>query len=146
MGNILWDEIEHRYVTGNESYKALAKEFKIQPSRLGKYARNNKWVDKRKEYRTTVLQSLQADDVQRAVEGFRKLNNTTQKAIDSISMYFNSAAMTYSPQEFRQLTGALKDLTAVLGDIYGLLDDNKDDDGSNAIKIIIPEGMEDYAN
>ena len=142
--SINWDELEHRYITGNESYKALAHIYNISAQLLGVHARKNEWVKKRKEYRLAVKTKAQAACEKSAVESLKELGTVASKAVSSMFEYFDAEGMTYEPNEFRQLTGALKDLTNVLRDIYDITESKAEDSNTVKIDVVLPEGMSDY--
>lgn len=141
---INWDEIEHRYITGTESYNSLSCVYNIPIRLIGRHAKENEWVKKRKEYRLAVKTKAQAVCEKSAVESLKELGAVASKAVSSMSEYFDAEGMTYEPNEFRQLTGALKDLTNVLRDIYDITESKAEDSNTVKIDVVLPEGMSDY--
>lgn len=142
--NINWVEIEHRYVTGNESYKALGDIYNINHTQMANKGKALEWVKKRAEYRRSVINKAQAACEKSAVESLKELGTVASKAVSSMSEYFDAEGMTYEPNEFRQLTGALKDLTNVLRDIYDITESKAEDSNTVKIDVVLPEGMSDY--
>ena len=142
--NINWVEIEHRYVTGNDSYKVLGEIYDINPSQIAKTGKALEWVKKRAEYRRSVIMKAQAVCEKSAVESLKELGTVASKAVSSMSEYFDAEGRTYEPNEFRQLTGALKDLTNVLRDIYDITESKAEDSNTVKIDVVLPEGMTDY--
>jgi len=49
-----YDPAEREYVTGNDSYRALAKKYNIGFGSMAEYGRNHEWDKKRASYRASV--------------------------------------------------------------------------------------------
>lgn len=144
--NINWLEIEHRYITGNESYKELSKIYNLRSNQIAQYGKANEWVKKRDEYRLSVISKAKKQSEKSAVENLKELGQVAGRAVYTMSEYFDAEGMVYEPNEFRQLTSALKDLTAVLKDIYDITENEVEDTNTIKLQVVMPEGMEEYGS
>ena len=55
MSMVDWMNAETEYVTGKSTYRQLAGKYDVSLTTLAKYAKANKWTDKRKEFRNKTL-------------------------------------------------------------------------------------------
>ena len=145
--NIHWGRIRYSYITGNMTQRDLAKKYGVSESRLSSVAKKQEWFQKRKEYRGKVgaaaLSRACARDTDELVG---KLDNL-KKAADALGEQLNRIAedpeqlfrhaavvRTYkgnekiderllkaaNPVMMRALASSLKDVSAVLRNLYDL--------------------------
>lgn len=59
MSKTNWLEIKEAYVTGNLSYKQLAKDFGVSYSTLEKRARSEKWKNEKRKHRENMAKKIE---------------------------------------------------------------------------------------
>lgn len=144
-----WERIEAEFVTGNVSYRELAKQYGLSSATLGRYALKHDWMGKRTQYRETVHEQtvsifpeLAQRKAEENAEHLRKLYTSTDKMVKAIEKVFEDTDQFYrhivevkrgdtfdaecrvmekvDTQAIKHLTGALKDLVSVIRAIYDL--------------------------
>ena len=135
--------IETAYVTGDESYRQLAARYGISRGYLAMLGHDNGWVDKRKQYRAGVVSKAIGKRARVESDRLARLMTASDKAAEHIEQLFDD------PQQFnrhivqvtdetgatvpmeqiydkrdslalRSAVSALKELTAVIRDLYRL--------------------------
>lgn len=141
-----WSKIETEYVTTNLSYTQLAEKHKIDRKLVCAAGKREGWVKKRKEYRKKRAEEIENAAIDAAVRNVKALENVASKAIRNLDNYFQDGDIPYKPQDFRQLTGAIKDLTAAVSDIRSLCGGGGEKDNRIRIQVELPKEIEDYAD
>ena len=140
---VQWSRIRQAYVQGNVSYKELAKRHKVSESTLNKVAQKEKWYQQRKEWRKKVAAEVdaractrEADKLAAVTVAADKMGQTLEKIMGDERMLHMHMAVTrdmdgaeaieekelemYNADTIRTLTKALKDMTDVLRNLYGI--------------------------
>lgn len=137
-----WSKIETRYVAGDMSLKALAKEKRVSYSTLSKRASEGGWAQKRKDFRANVASEALAraqargrERMDRLLQGTEKLLDNALNALEDNEQFKRYVVSEGSEKEFsseekifkkydtkamKELTAVLKDLTGMVRDFYGI--------------------------
>ena len=140
---VQWSRLRQAYVQGNVSYKELAKRHRVSESTLNKVAQKEKWYQQRKEWRKKVAAEVdaractrEADKLAAVTVAADKMGQTLEKIMGDERMLHMHMAVTrdidgaeaieekelemYNADTIRTLTKALKDMTDVLRNLYGI--------------------------
>lgn len=140
---ISWSRIRQAYVQGNVSYKELAKRHNLSESTLNKVAQKEGWYRQRKEWRKKVAAEAdtracarEADKLAAITEAADRMGETLKKIMEDEKNLHMHMAVTrdmdgaefieekeltmYNADTIRTLTRALKDMTDVLRNLYGI--------------------------
>ena len=89
----LLEEIKNEYVKGNASYKELSQKFTVSYSEICKRAKEEGWVEQRKEYRNT--------DIETRLENITlALIQKLERAIDELDSYAVSVRIKEKSVEY----------------------------------------------
>ena len=110
-----WQSIQKEYITMNTSYRRLAAKYGVTYNEIGKRSRKEGWRElKEKHHAETMTQILEADKASKA-EMARRLNETAAELLDKVQAYVKDIQTDRTnTQEFRQISGTLKDIKDVL--------------------------------
>jgi hypothetical protein len=65
LATLDWEQIENEYVTGQVSYQALAKRYKISTKQVARQGKARGWLEKRRQFRLkTSAEGLQKAEVE----------------------------------------------------------------------------------
>lgn len=133
-----WSAIKTEYVTGNTTYRELAKKYGVSFSTLQKRAKEEKWSEGRKKYRdrvvTKALTRTCARDAQRLAKLQKSamlLANDIEKALQDPDVLYRHVGSiegvpvdtklgTPNGKNLQALARALRDITAATRDLYGI--------------------------
>jgi len=131
-----WRGVKTAYVTGDKSYAALALEMNISPGSIALRARKEKWGEARAAFRDRVVNKVMEKLVDQEAEGLVQLLDAAEHMAGVLSVtirekvqLLNSIAQSddetekgekLNPRDIRSLTGALKDMTQTLRNLYSL--------------------------
>lgn len=134
-----WAAIETEYIRGKMSQGDLAKEHGISYNTLNRHAKEGLWPEKRKKYRErTVKKALTRASARdaRKLAGLRRsadrMASMLEKALEDPEVIYRRTTMdafgnvhdvrgqTPEGKNFRNLAGALLDLTKAIRDLYSL--------------------------
>ncbi len=133
-----WSRIKVEYVTGDMSYKALAKRHRIQPSVISKRGKEEQWPRLRREYREKAAEKAINGEIENEAERLSKLIKATDSMEDVVVKLFEDAQQFYrhiimtdytakeeifekiDTKAIKDLTGALKDLSFVHRNLHGM--------------------------
>ena len=148
--NVDWVRIKAEYVSGNISYRELAKKYGVSYTTLSRYAGADNWVKARQEYKTKatskVLSKCMADDVRKEVDKLQRMRNSAdklstiiEKSLEDAEQFnrhiiqtkkkdgqieeWDSEERIYKKLDTRaikDMTSAMKDLTSMLRNVYDL--------------------------
>jgi hypothetical protein len=154
------DKLRREYVTGNISYRALAKKYDIPFSTLKGHAIKGGWVEQREQYRTRVDTKSMKKAEEKASDYKSTLYNLAFKIanqlVDMTEKYdlADLIALGIKPKD---ITGAIKDLEDALhiksetdlkeqeARIAKLRKEASENKQDNEIKVVIASGLEDYS-
>lgn len=144
IGKQIYDytQAEAEYITTNISYACLAEKHKIPMTSLAKYAKDNQWVAKRKQYCENIVTEI-ADSVgEGKIDKLKKLISASDMAADVIEKTLSDAqqfqryvvtekdGIGETTQEYifekidtkalRDVVASIKDLTTVMRNLNDL--------------------------
>ena len=147
MGGIDWNAIKAAYVTGAKSYRQLAKEYDVSNSKVCEHGRLEDWPGLRKEFREKAALKAIENEVDREADRLGKILQAANAMSDVIQGVFEDTAQFHrhivtdtfisedggkeilttekqfekvDSRAIKDLTGALKDMTLVLRNLYNL--------------------------
>lgn len=149
-----WGKIRTEYVTGEKSYRELAKKHGVSMSQLSEVASKEGWAKLRAEHRAETaakaeqkLQEQQAGALADELEGIRRTARNLSAAIEKKSL-----GKGLDSKSLRELVSATKDLAAILRDVFdqpNLLNQAKLDKetgkGPEAVEVVLDEEAEELS-
>lgn len=134
-----WAPIKTEYVTGTATLKALAKKYGVGIQQTNMHSRTEHWVEQRKAYRARCVEKATQKAEDKEANRLARLMNATNRAIDValgaftdeeqfhryiISEGIGGGATETTERIFAKVdTKALRDLSAVLKELTGLMRD-----------------------
>ena len=134
-----WNRLKVAYVTGNMSYKELAKKHRLQATAVSRKGKEEQWPRLRKEYRQKAADKAIENEVDNEAERLSKLIKAEDAMEDVVVKLFSDAQQFYrhividgqghseerifdkvDTRAIRDLTGALKDLTFIRRNLQNL--------------------------
>lgn len=166
MAKANWKKIKIEYIRGLASYKDLAKKYKVSMKQISEHGKNEKWVEERKRYQNETYKEALARARVTDVDNLEKIGTLSEKMIAHLedalndpeqfkkylvtNVKYNDKGMPigsettereftkFDAKSVRNLTAALKDLTAITKEIKEAGED-KNDDKQITIKFVSPE-------
>lgn len=149
-----WGKIRTEYVTGEKSYRELAKKHGVSMSQLSEVASKEGWAKLRAEHRAETaakaeqkLKEQQAGALADELEGIRRTARNLSAAIEKKSL-----GKRLDSKSLRELVSATKDLAAILRDVFdqpNLLNQAKLDKetgkGPEAVEVVLDEEAEELS-
>ena len=149
-----WGKIRTEYVTGEKSYRELAKKHGVSMSQLSEVASKEGWAKLRAEHRAETaakaeqkLKEQQAGALADELEGIRRTARNLSAAIEKKSL-----GKGLDSKSLRELVSATKDLAAILRDVFdqpNLLNQAKLDKetgkGPEAVEVVLDEEAEELS-
>lgn len=74
-----WTKAKTAYVTGEMSYRDIAKRFKVSPSEVSKHGKEEGWVEARNEYRASLAEKSIEVSQEMEINRLRSLQNSAMK-------------------------------------------------------------------
>ena len=133
-----WNEIEARYVTGNVSYRALAKEYGAALKTLERRGKNGCWVEKRRRHRGQLLEQTLEKDREGRMERIEKLQRAADKLLVRVEEL--SEAADLSPAGLKTLSEVLKNIRDAQ-----MLQQAKPDAQEKQTLTVVLEGVGEFA-
>lgn len=141
-----WSEIKMEYVTGAMGYRKLAKNWGVSLCTLQEHGKKGEWPRLRKEYRaelqTKTIQKVAARNASLQVNRLEKIQQAADAMASVITKVFDDAQQfnrhlitvmdeghmdsqcrvekKIDTKAIKDLTGAMKDLTYVLRNVYDI--------------------------
>jgi len=106
-----WDDLEYEYVTGDISYRELAKKHGIPFCTIADYAKNHSWKAKHDEHHDNAMaEALQNSITQDSVRLAELKDNVLQSAVLLSRMIMADLKVKHSmkPYEYGHYAGTLK--------------------------------------
>ena len=139
-----WEALKAEYVTGDLSYRQMAEKHELSASTLMKVGAREAWAEARKKHRGNVVARTVRRIEGRKVDKLVRLQHSADKMVTRIEtvlgddLQFNRYLVTEGsgPGDFetvekqfgkvdtkalRDMVGAIKDMTTVMRNLYGLL-------------------------
>ena len=149
-----WGKIRTEYVTGEKSYRELAKKHGVSMSQLSEVASKEGWAKLRAEHRAETaakaeqkLKEQQAGALADELEGIRRTARNLSAAIEKKSL-----GKRLNSKSLRELVSATKDLAAILRDVFdqpNLLNQAKLDKetgkGPEAVEVVLDKEAEELS-
>lgn len=131
-----WDEIKTEYATTDISYREIANKHGIPYRTVVDAGRSQEWVKARETYRNKfIAKSIElaanerAKHLQSIASSADKMANVIHSVMDDTKQFFRRIDITTGEEKIskkvdskavRELTAAMKDLTAVLRNVYDI--------------------------
>lgn len=133
-----WAAIRQEYITTNTSYRALAAKHGVSFSTLKQRAKREQWTDKKDKFdldiETDTMKSIKKAAVVSNAGNLVKLQKASDNMVDAVYLILRDTAKfkravvkkAKDGEEYvdgktiRSLAGALRELTAVIRDVYEL--------------------------
>ena len=142
-GEINWDNLRTEYVTTGISHRLLADKHKIGLRLISQHSKEEKWVEKRKEYRIDTASRAHQKKQDKDVNQLAELTDATQIAIDRVmkilkdEKQFHRHIVYESPlpgtseavekicdkadtKALKDVVNTLKELTGMMRDFYNI--------------------------
>lgn len=91
-----WSKAKNAYVTGNKSYRDIAKQYKIAPSVVSKRGKDEGWVEARKEYRAELSQKSIDACQEMELNRLRSLQESAMKMCQRLEAAINDEDELYT--------------------------------------------------
>lgn len=167
MSKVVWQELEAEYVSSDLSYRELAERHGLAKSRVAKVGAENRWVEKRKVYRTNVaqssLQNARVSNIRKNTNKLNELISAAEKmsgflndALDHPDSFYKHILMTSSGKQViedtdkldtravRDIVTSISNMTSAVKEMNELINENENDSRGNQIEII--EGNRKWAD
>lgn len=153
-----WKKIKAEYISGNISLRKIAEKYGVSPSTLFQVSAREKWADLKKQTQSKIearYQESVVDDAVKSKENFNSaVDKLLKKAIDNMDVW------VVDTSTMQQFTNALQKIESMKhidkSDLDKLeqqarirkLQKEAEDDGNKEqeIRVILSDGLEDYAN
>ena len=112
-----WTAAEHEYVTGDAGYREIAKRYGVSSTAVGAYAKKNKWVQKRKEFKDDTCARLIQKTADRVADAISRTQTNVYEAAALLSEKLLAdiqAIRSLKSYEYGHYAGALKTLHDLL--------------------------------
>ncbi len=149
-----YEKAEEEYISSNLSYAALSSKYNIPLRLLARYAKDNKWVEKRKKYHTSPDSCIL--DVSKLANSADALESIIENAFSDLSVK-STDKKEVDTKTLKDLTSTLKEAINIKQNIFLLpiLTEQKQIEleqrktpavisSENDIKIILDDDMEKY--
>lgn len=160
--NKSWSAIEADYIRHKTSYRKLAKKYGINERTIARYGKEHNWVLKRQQFVDKMsakvaekISDKESDKLAHLCEAADSMAEMITNAL-SDPKQFNRRVVsrddgtieeveiqTANVAAMKQMTSALKDLAAVMRDVYNIPKEEKKQD-SVEISFKLPKGYEDF--
>lgn len=131
-----WDELKTEYTTTNASYRDIAKKYGLAPSHVCKMGKEGNWVEAREQFRAKISAKTidlavneRAKHLTSIASSADKMANVIHSVMDDTEQFFRRIDINTGEEKIskkvdskavRELTAAMKDLTAVLRNVYDI--------------------------
>ena len=148
-----YEKAEEEYVSSNLSYAALSAKHNIPLRLLARYAKDNKWVEKRKQYNASPDQLIL--DVSKLARSSNALESIIEAAFVSASETVENSGEV-DTKTLKELTSTLKEAINIKQNIFLLpmlteqkqfeLEQRKKptSDSENEIRVILENGTDKF--
>ena len=113
-----WSAVKTEYVTGESSYRELAKKYGVSLRTMADRAKKENWVEARNEHRnsvaTRVVQKIEDKQVKRTVQLMAAADDLLDKIVETIARV-NVGASVSDGRVIKNLSSALKDIRDIQG-------------------------------
>lgn len=160
--NKSWPALEAEYIKHKMSYKKLAEKYSMSAKTISRYGAEHNWVAKRARFAEKVgtktaekLAERESNKLVRLCEAADSLAETIKNATDDPKQFQRRTIIdpngnvkevelkSMNAAAIRQMTGALKDLAAVMRDVYGIPQENIDQ-SEIKIEFTLPKEFEGF--
>ena len=142
-GKVVWEKIRPEYVTTRCSYRQLSEKYGVAIGNISKVSVRERWKEQRERFVHDVYKKAEEKEKRSQVDRLARLTEATTKAVDVamkaldderqfnryiISEGIGGGATETTEREFakvdtkalKELTGVIKDLTALMRDFYNI--------------------------
>lgn len=157
-----WSAIEAEYIRTKISYRQLAKKYNKSEKAVSRYGKEHEWVLKRQQFVRKVssktadkLAEKESDKLAHLCEAADNMAEMIKTALEDPKQFQRRIVShmdgtidevelkTVNTAAIRQMTGALKDLAAVMRDVYNIPKEDKKQESID-IEFILPKGCDDF--
>lgn len=130
-----WEELKSEYATTDISYRLMAKKYGMSQSTVSKMARLHGWTEERANYRqnlvTKTVEKITEEKVNHLAGIARsadKMASTIERVMEDTDQFFRRidsfggehVSAKADTKAIKELSAAMKDLTAVLRNVYNI--------------------------
>lgn len=116
-----WEAIKTEYITGQESHREIAKRYGVGASTLSARSSREGWCQLREQYRAGVVQKavekISCDNVDKLSGLMAAADDMCQLVSDFVRQQQGKSTCA---KDIRDLAATLKDMTAVVRNLYGI--------------------------
>jgi len=154
-----WPKMKKEYITSDVSIREISEKYGVSRSQVANHSREERWVEKRKQYQNKVVSKSLARQEEKDVDHMLQIKSAVAKMADSINEMMGDGNQfrrhiskdkgiivgerlmkKYDTQAIRDVTAAIKDLTAAIKNMYG--DSDEGEEGRNAGVIVLAPRIE----
>lgn len=147
-----WTKMRKEYISSDISIREIAEKYGVSRSQVANHSREEKWVEKRKQYQNKVVTKSLARQEEKDVDHMLQIKSAVDKMADSINemmkdgnqfrrhiskekgLIVGEAVMKkYDTQAIRDVTAALKDLSVAIKNMYEETDEGEKEGGAGVI-------------
>lgn len=124
-----WGAIKNEYITGKESLQKLSEKYEIPLRTIKDRSRKEKWVEKRKKFRTDTVQKASQKTMKKEAKRLAKLRDVAEDVADLIGedveklKELHRKRKSITPDDvkmIKDLTAALKNIADIMRDVYAI--------------------------
>lgn len=118
---------EHDYITDNSmSYRKLAEKYEVSKATICRYAKENDWAEKKKQYETKLVQTATEKTLKKEADKLSTLRTATDTAIEVVDRFITEFAEQtegdgWKYKNFKDCVSMLKELTTIQRNLNGIL-------------------------
>lgn len=110
-----WKPIKAEYIAGGTSYRKLAQKYGVSRSKLQAIATREKWVDLRGQVEAKTESKMVDSISDKASKRVTDIIDVADKLLEKIYGMLDIEELTFSTQNVKNLTSALKDIKEIKG-------------------------------
>ena len=115
MAAVNWEAAKTEYISGDCSYRDLAKKYGVSNAQIGKKAGREKWPELRKKHREKVVSDLVRKNRKTQVSAMEHFARAKELLAEKITRAVAAVDET-DAQAVRQIVAAVKDAQIILND------------------------------
>ena len=129
-----WERIKLDYISdATATYRGLADKYGVSLRQIARIAKDEDWPQGRSDYVNSVATKAKEKAIDVAVDGITECTRVAQKLLRRISQRVDDETREISSSEYRQISGAIKDIKEIM---------TSGETADNTIQIIMGEAEE----
>ena len=151
-----WQKIKTEYITGDASIRELAQKHGVNRATVGKKAKDEKWVELRRQHRDRTLTKTLNADTKQKVDRATRLKTVADKLLDKVEAlvadddYLSAAAIKNLSDALKnikeaQMIRTQEDIDEQKARITKLQNEAHKVDSEKSITITLEGSLSDYA-